>query len=127
MYLHGDGGSRIYHAEALDKEVNIEPGISDEKEDGLKELKKTVVDEGLRFDIVLTNPPFSMSYKSKDEAEKAILQQYKVANTKGGKLSGTEKSSILFIERYLDLPEPGGSLLTVIDDTVFEWSFHQKA
>lgn len=118
MYLHGDGGSRIYHAEALDKQVNIEPGISDEKADGLKEFKNAVIDEGLRFNIVLTNPPFSMSYKASDAAEKEILQQYKVATTKGGKLSSTEKSSILFVERYLDLLKPGGEFLTVIDDTI---------
>ena len=118
MYLHGDGGSKIYHAEALDKQVTIEAGISDEKENGLKELKKKVVDDGLRFKIVLTNPPFSMSYKASDAAEKAILQQYKVATNKGGKLSSTEKSSTLFVERYLDLLEQGGDLLTVIDDTV---------
>ena len=118
MYLHGDGGSRIYHAEALDKQVNIEPGISDEKADGLKEFKTTVVDKGLRFGVVLTNPPFSMSYKASDAAEKDILRQYKVATTKGGKLSSTEKSSILFVERYLDLLEAGGDFLTVIDDTI---------
>ena len=118
MYLHGDGGSRIYHAEALDKQVNIEPGISDEKADGLKEFKNAVTDEGLRFNIVLTNPPFSMSYKASDAAEKEILQQYKVATTKEGKLSSTEKSSILFVERYLDLLKPGGEFLTVIDDTI---------
>ena len=118
MYLHGDGGSRIYHAEALDKQVNIEPGISDEKADGLKEFKETIVKDGLRFNIVLTNPPFSMSYRANDVAEKEILRQYKVATTKGGALSGSEKSSILFVERYLDLLEPGGDFLTVIDDTI---------
>ena len=118
MYLHGDGGSRIYHAEALDKQVSIEPGISDEKADGLKEFKKTIVEDELRFNIVLTNPPFSMSYRASDAAEKEILQQYKVATTKGGALSGSEKSSILFVERYLDLLELGGDFLTVIDDTI---------
>ena len=117
MYLHGDGGSRIYHAEALDKQVNIEPGLSNDIEEGRKELKKTIVDEGLKFNIVLTNPPFSMSYRASDAVEKAVLQQYKVA-TKGGKLSGAEKSSILFVERYLDLLHEGGDLLTVTDDTL---------
>ena len=118
MYLHGDGGSRIYHAEALDKEVNIEPGLGKAIEDGRKELRKTVVEDGLRFDVILTNPPFSMSYRASDAAEKTILQQYKVAKTKGGKIAGAEKSSILFVERYLDLLEEGGDLLTVIDDTI---------
>ena len=118
MYLHGDGGSRIYHAEALDKQVNIEPGLSSDIEESRKELKKTIIDEDLRFNIVLTNPPFSMSYRASDAVEKEILQQYKVAITKGGKLSSTEKSSILFVERYLDLLHEGGDLLTVIDDTI---------
>ena len=118
MYLHGDGGSRIYHAEALDKSVNVESGISAEKEEGLKELRKTIVDDGLRFDVVLTNPPFSMRYKASDAAEKEILQQYKVAVTQTGKLSSTEKSSILFVERYWDLLADGGDLVTVIDDTI---------
>ena len=118
MYLHGDGGSRIYHAEALDKSVNVESGISAEKEEGLKELKKTLLDDGLRFNAVLTNPPFSMLYKASDAVEKEILQQYKVATTQTGKLSSTEKSSILFVERYWDLLADGGNLLTVIDDTI---------
>ena len=126
MYLHGDGGSRIYHAEALDKEVNVEPGISAEKEDGLKELKKVIVDAGLRFNVVLTNPPFSMPYKASDVAEKEILQQYEVATTKGGKVSSTEKSSILFVERYWDLLEPSGDLLTVIDDTILNGPSTQR-
>ena len=126
MYLHGDGGSRIYHAEALDKEVGIEPGLSKDVEDGRKELRKTVVDEGLRFDVVLTNPPFSMSYQAKDAVEKTILQQYKVAKTKGGKVAGSEKSSILFVERYLDVLNDGGDLLTVIDDTILNGPSAQK-
>ena len=118
MYLHGDGGSRIYHSEALDKEIAIESGLSKETEDGRKELRTYLVDNTLQFDVVLTNPPFSMNYRSSDPVEKTILQQYHVAKTKGGKLSSTEKSSILFIERYLDLLRQGGELVTVIDDTV---------
>ena len=59
-----------------------------------------------------------MLYKASDPGEKAILQQYDVAVTQLGKLSSTEKSSILFVERYWDLLEDGGSLLTVIDDTI---------
>ena len=126
MYLHGDGGSRIYHAEALDKKVNIEPGISEEKADGLREFKRAVVDEGLQFNIVLTNPPFSMSYKASDESEKEVLQQYRVATTKAGNPSSTEKSSILFVERYLDLLDEGGDLLTVIDDTILNGSSTER-
>ena len=118
MYLHGDGGSKIFHADALDKDIIIERGLDTEIEEGRKELRKYLVDEGLKFNVVLTNPPFSMPYKSKDDNERRILQTYRVALSKGGKLTTSEKSNVLFLERYLDLLSPGGELLTIIDDTV---------
>ena len=118
MYLHGDGGSRIYHAESLDKEVNIEGGLTAEIAEGRLELKKLLVDEGTKFDVILTNPPFSMNYRASDPAQNTVLGQYVVAKTLKGKRSTSEKSSMLFVERYLDLLQEGGELVTVIDDTV---------
>jgi type I restriction enzyme M protein len=118
MYLHGDGGSKVFHADALDKNVVIEPGLDSETEEGRKELHRYLVDEGLKFDVILTNPPFSMPYKKDDPNEKRILDAYRIAKNKVGKLATSEKSNVLFLERYLELLQPEGELLTIIDDTV---------
>jgi type I restriction enzyme M protein len=60
MYLHGDGGSRIYYADALDKSLISAPGQEAELTKDQEELKEAV-DGGIRFQCVLTNPPFSMT------------------------------------------------------------------
>jgi len=117
-YLHGDGGSKIFHADALDKDVMIEEGLPAETEEGRTELRELLIQQNLQFDYVLTNPPFSMPYTSSDESEKRILQQYRVALTQAGSLSGSEKTNVLFLERYFDLLRPSGELFTIIDDTL---------
>lgn len=117
MYLHGDGSNKIYwFPDSLDKEMDI----SDiEDKELLKEAKelKGVIEEGLKFDIVLTNPPFSMSYKRSEEDEKKIIEGYDLSEYKG-KSRSSLKSNILFLERYRDLLEPHGKLITVIDESV---------
>lgn len=111
MYLHGDGGSHIFHGDGLD----IDP---QEASDMTKEQKEEVVDfrnkiTNNSFDIILTNPPFSMNYTSTNEEEKRILNQHALTD---GKASA--KSSILFLNRYYELLRDGGELLIVLDDTV---------
>lgn len=118
MYLHGDGGSKIFHADALDKNLYIEEGIPVETEEGRKELRNYLVKKNLKFDYVLTNPPFSMPYSTTDEHEKRILNEYHVALSSTGKPASSVKTNVLFIERYYDLLHPGGELLTIIDDTL---------
>lgn len=115
MYLHGDGGSHIYLADTLDKDLYIEDGIDPEIADERKELNK--IFKNMQFDAVLTNPPFSMKYEQGKEDEKRILQQYEIA-TLGEQMAKSLKSNIMFIERYYDLLKPGGKLLTVIDESV---------
>lgn len=115
MYLHGDGGSKIFKANTLDKHLSIDPGISREEQDGLKELDKYL--QKIKFNVVLTNPPFSINYKASDPSELQLLKQYEIAKHEGT-LSASEKSNVLFIERYNDLLKNDGELLTIIDDTV---------
>jgi len=127
MYLHGDGGSKIFKTDTLDKELQIEPGMSLEEEEGVNELKNIIIDNNLKFDVVLTNPPFSMKYQSSDKYEKRILNQYRIAKNSSGGVSASEKSNVLFIERYMDLLKPEtGEILTIIDDTVLNGEKSQK-
>jgi type I restriction enzyme M protein len=115
MYLHGDGGSHIFLADTLDKELLVEKGLERERQDEMKELKTLL--EKKKFDVVLTNPPFSMKYEQSTPDEKRILEQYKISSL-GGSLVSSLKSNLMFLERYHDLLKPGGKLLTVIDESV---------
>ncbi|KYG75924.1 MULTISPECIES: N-6 DNA methylase [Roseivirga] len=127
MYLHGDGGSKIFKADALDKLIQSEAGISKEEEQGLKELRDEFNKNHLKFDVILSNPPFSMKYDSKDPNEKVVLEQYSKVNRVGTKMTNSEKSNVLFLERYFDLLKPGtGELSTVIDDTVINGQKSQR-
>lgn len=115
MYLHGDGGSHIYLADTLDKDLHIETGTNREHSVEIEELQKLL--QNTKFDVVLTNPPFSMKYEQNKPDEMRILEQYKISSL-GGNLAKSLKSNIMFIERYWDLLKPGGKLLTVIDESV---------
>ena len=115
MYLHGDGGSHIFLADFLDKETDIERGLDSELKIEREELKSIL--EKTKFDVVLTNPPFSMKYEQSKPDEKRILEQYEIAKF-GSSLAKSLRSNIMFIERYYDLLKPGGKLLTIIDESV---------
>ena len=116
MYLHGDGGSRIYIADSLDKELHAELGVPNETNQQLQELRRSLIDDETTFQVALTNPPFSMGYSKRKVAEARILEGYQIAT------QSTMKSNVLFFERYYDLLEDGGELLTIIDDTLLNGS-----
>ena len=118
MYLHGDGGSKIFQTDMLDTEFLVEDGMTDEITEGIAEFKEIINTDSFKFDVILSNPPFSMSYNSSDTYEEKILEQYYIAK-KEGKSPTSEKSNVLFLERYTNLlKEDTGELLTIIDDTV---------
>lgn len=114
MYLHGDGGSHIFLADTLDKELLVD-GLDLERMNEINELRNLLSNK--KFDVVLTNPPFSMKYEAKTEDEKRILEQYDIAYLKDT-LTNSLKSNLMFLERYHDILRDGGKLLTVIDDSV---------
>ena len=118
MYLHGDGGSRIYEGDALDKDLEIPTDASPELVASLNELREFIA--STQFDVVLTNPPFSMTKETKKESDRRVLAQYRLGRR--GSTSEVSRpslrSNIMFIERYAELLRPGGKLLTVIDDTL---------
>lgn len=111
MYLHGDGGSHIFQYDGLDIDPVVTADMKQEKRDEIIDLKNKIADD--LFDIVLTNPPFSMSYKSSNEDEKRIIKQHELTKNKS-----STKSSILFLNRYQELLKPGGEMLIILDDTV---------
>ena len=111
MYLHGDGGSHIFHGDGLDNSPIVEDDMTDEKKDEVKEHSKKVLPNS--FDLVLSNPPFSMTYKKSNDAEKRILQQRELSEN-----ASSKKSNILFLSRYYELLKPNGEMLIVLDDTI---------
>jgi type I restriction enzyme M protein len=124
MYLHGDGGSKIFKANSLDKDLIVDLGLEDEEKEGIVELKKFL--NTIEFDVVLTNPPFSITYHSSDEKDKRFLLQYDIAKSEG-RLTASKQSNVLFLERYKDLLKEGtGELLTIIDDTVLNGEQSQR-
>lgn len=129
MLLHKDGGSRMYFADALDKELHIEDGIDDELKKDRIELKKKLNEDKTKFNVVLTNPPFSMKYEKKTPNEKRILENYQLAfetNKKGKKsLRSSLRSTVMFLERYYDLLEDNGKLLTVMDESILNTDSNQ--
>ena len=126
MYLHGDGSSKIFNADALDKQLDPGQGAAHNKAQEAAELREAFNVRKLRFNVVLTNPPFSMSYSARNSDERKVLEDYQVRTDEKGASSTTLKSNVMFIERYHDLLEPGGELITVIDNTVLNGKSAQR-
>jgi len=119
MYLHGDGGSHIFHGDGLDSDSLEQPDMTSEQKDSVAEYKEKIVNS--TFDIVLTNPPFSMVYDSSKTDEARIMSQYELTAE-----SSTVKSSVLFLNRYYELLKPNGEMLIVLDDTVLNGKSFEK-
>jgi type I restriction enzyme M protein len=126
MYLHGDGGSHIFHADFIDKGIGAVGADSIENNKQLNELRKLIVDDGIRFDVILSNPPFSLKYSPTDEEHVTVLNQYELSYlASDGKKSGL-LSSVMFLERYKDLVSEDGQVLAVIDDSVLSGSSYSS-
>ena len=119
MYLHGDGGSHIFHGDGLDSEPVMSEDATSERRDEIMDHKNKLISGS--FDLVLSNPPFSMSYDADNEDENRILEQRDIATN-----CKKEKSNVLFLDRYYELLKPGGEILIVIDDTVLNGKTQQK-
>ena len=126
MYLHGDGGSMIYQADALDKDAGA--GVSDAPEIAAEKAElRRLMGSGGFADVVLTNPPFAKEY-SRREGDGALLDEYQMAfaSDKGQRKARPGlKSSIMFLERYHDMLRAGGRMVTVIDDSILGSADHK--
>jgi type I restriction enzyme M protein len=99
-YLHGDGLAKVIHGDGLG-----DFATSTEFKDLLKETDKTYPQDNKQFDIIISNPPYSVS------AFKGLMDEEK--SKKGFDLFGrlTDQSSeieCLFIERTKQLLKDGG-------------------
>lgn len=118
MYLHGDGGSHIFCGDGLDNSPSPTDDMTSEQSEEVIEHKEKIVTG--TFDLVLTNPPFSMSYNVNNPDEERILRQLPIADK-----SKSVKSNLLFLQRYHNLLKPGGEMIIVLDDTVLNGSTHK--
>ncbi|MDR1470807.1 MAG: N-6 DNA methylase [Spirochaetaceae bacterium] len=118
MYLHGDGGSHIYLGDSLEKTIQIDPTDAMEVRHETEEMKEYFVSGS--FDVVLTNPPFSMWYEDSNEAQKKILKEYDLGkiDEATSKRRSRLRGSAMFLERYRDLLISGGKLISIIDETI---------
>ena len=119
MYLHGDGGSRIFNVDGLDLSFEADD-TTDTPEEAIE--KEEMRDLGLwgRFDVVLTNPPFSKKYERSKLGDALVLDQYAIANGKASLLA-----KLMFFEMYHHYLKPGGRLVSVIDDGFLNGNSHK--
>lgn len=122
MYLHGDGGTRIYHLNALDKEQPDERTDTPESAREKAELRELLSNP--KFDVALTNPPFAKAVDRTTEGETRLLDQYEIGRENGAPRASV-RSALLFLERYADILKPGGRLVTVIDDGILSGDDHK--
>ena len=79
MYLHGDGGSNIFYGDSLDKTIGRVGDKNIEVEEQLDELRELLVVNNLKFDVILSNPPFSLQYNRNNKEQGEILNQYDIS------------------------------------------------
>ncbi|HRI73388.1 MAG TPA: N-6 DNA methylase [Fimbriimonadaceae bacterium] len=118
MYLHGDGGSHIFNCDGLDLDPQVTPDMNQERSSEYRDYLAKVTESS--FDLVLSNPPFSMSYSRSNDDEERILEQLV------GHAGQSVKSNVLFLRRYHDLLKPGGEMLIVLDDTILNGKNHES-
>jgi len=122
MYLHGDGGTRIFHLNALDPYQADADTDSPETIHEKAELRRLF--RGRQFDVIITNPPFAKALDRSTPEEVRILDSYEIGRERGG-ASGSVRSVLLFLERYAQLLKPGGRMITVVDDGILSGDDHR--
>lgn len=109
-YLHGDGLAKVIHGDGL-----ADFATAKEYKDKLKRFDKTYPQDNKEFDIIVSNPPYSVSaFKGMMDSEKAKnnFELY-------GRL--TDQSSeieALFIERTKQLLKDGGVAGIVLPSSI---------
>jgi type I restriction enzyme M protein len=108
MILHGDGNANIQKADGLAAFGKYTRPLSQTSRLDPNAPYKSPVNEN--FDVIISNPPFSLQEEGRTLAEYSTRFAY--ANRKN--------SENLFIERWYQFLKPGGRLGVVLPDSVFD-------
>lgn len=119
MYLHGDGGSHIFHGDGLDEDPQPTADMKSEEQEEVLDYANKV--KNGTFGLILSNPPFSMNYQRGKDEDKRIIDQFSF--TAG---QSSVKSSVLFLTRYEKLLKEGGEMLIVLDDTILNGKSYEE-
>lgn len=65
------------------------------------------------FDVILTNPPFSLKEYIDEHSTQALRENFELAHTNA-------PSEALFIERWFQLLKPGGRLAAILPGSIFD-------
>ncbi len=106
MILHGDGSANFFVKDGLLSFKHYKNVLATTTQDKMYDNK----DVNARFDVVVTNPPFSVDLDN--DTKKSIKNDF---------IFGEKKNSEnLFIERYYQLLKPNGRLGIVLPESVFD-------
>lgn len=109
-YLHGDGLAKVIHGDGL-----ADFTTAKEYKDRLKKVDKTYPQDNKEFDIIVSNPPYSVS------AFKGMMDSAKSANNFELYERLTDQSSeieALFIERTKQLLKDGGVAGVILPSSI---------
>ncbi|HZF71397.1 MAG TPA: N-6 DNA methylase [Sulfuricurvum sp.] len=109
-YLHGDGLAKVIHGDGL-----ADFATAKEYKDRLKKVDKTYPQDNKEFDIIVSNPPYSVS------AFKGMMNSEKSANNFElyGRLSDqSSEIEALFIERTKQLLKDGGVAGVILPSSI---------
>jgi type I restriction-modification system DNA methylase subunit len=123
MVLHGDGSANVYTRDALSPLSNLP--FSNIKPDSIQRFNKGCVKEmlkdGFGFDIIITNPPFSI------EIKKENCLNYCMSNFIPFKNNTTTSSECIFAERWFQLLNSDGRIGVVLPFSLFDSPQYLKA
>jgi type I restriction enzyme M protein len=116
MVIHGDGSANVYTRDALSPLSNLPfPNI---KTGAIQKFDKgstiEALKEGSGFDIIVTNPPFSLEIKQID------YQHFRINEFVPFKNNTTTASECFFAERWFQLLNPDGRIGAVLPFSLFD-------
>lgn len=114
MLIAGDGRSHILKLNSLDtREWQGEEREKVHARDELQDLTDDQDFHNLKFNCLLTNPPFAGEIK-----DQILLRNYNLGKNEKGKIKNKVERHILFIERCLDMLKPNGRMAIVLPQGV---------